>query len=81
MNTQHIKLNVPLSFKQVVDIVRQLSAKEKQQLSKVLQEEQCNDEKEIPEEHQRLVMQRFEKVRSNPDRLLDWDKAKKTLKA
>jgi hypothetical protein len=36
---------------------------------------------DIPQEHQRLVMQRFEKVRSNPERLLDWNEAKKTLKA
>ena len=35
---------------------------------------------DIPEEHQRLVMQRFEKVRSNPERLLYWNEAKKTLK-
>ena len=35
----------------------------------------------IPEEHQLIVMQRFDKVRNSPDRLLDWDEAKKTLKA
>ena len=34
----------------------------------------------IPEEHQQLVMQRFDKVRNNPERLLDWNEAKKTLK-
>jgi hypothetical protein len=36
---------------------------------------------DIPEEHQQLVMQRFEQVRQNPDRLLDWDEAKKTLRS
>jgi hypothetical protein len=35
---------------------------------------------EIPEAHQKLVMDRFEKVRKKPERLLDWDKAKKSLK-
>jgi hypothetical protein len=35
---------------------------------------------EIPAAHQKLVMERFDKVRQNPERLLDWDKAKKTLK-
>jgi len=35
----------------------------------------------IPEEHQQLVMERFDKLRSNPERLLDWNEAKKTLKA
>jgi hypothetical protein len=36
---------------------------------------------EIPEAHQKLVMERFDKVRKNQERLLDWDEAKKTLKA
>ena len=35
---------------------------------------------DIPKAHQNLVMDRFEKSRENPDRLLDWDKAKETLK-
>ena len=76
MNTQHIKLNVPLTFNQVIDIVKQLSPQEKTKLKEVLEENE-----DIPEEHQKLVMERFEKVRQNPDRLLDWDEAKKTLKA
>ncbi|MDD3132368.1 MAG: hypothetical protein PHN94_11140 [Bacteroidales bacterium] len=43
-----------------------------------------NKEKEsmdIPEAHQKLVMERFDRVRKNPERLLDWDETKKTLKA
>lgn len=36
---------------------------------------------DIPQAHQKLVMERFAKVRKNPERLLDWDEAKKTLKA
>jgi hypothetical protein len=35
---------------------------------------------EIPEAHQKLVMDRFDKVRKKPERLLDWDDAKKSLK-
>lgn len=35
---------------------------------------------DIPEEHQNLVMERFEKVRTDPESLLDWDEARKTLK-
>lgn len=34
---------------------------------------------DIPEVQQNLVMERFEKARENPDMLLDWDEAKKTL--
>lgn len=36
---------------------------------------------EVPEAHQKLVMDRFEKVRKGPDRILDWDEGKKALKA
>jgi hypothetical protein len=36
---------------------------------------------DIPEAHQNLVMERFKKTRENPDRLLDWNEAKKTLNA
>lgn len=35
---------------------------------------------DIPEAHQNLVMDRYEETRKNPDRLLDWGEAKKTLK-
>ena len=36
---------------------------------------------DIPEAQQKLVMERFRKVRSNPERLLDWDEAKEALKS
>ena len=34
----------------------------------------------IPEEHQRLVMERFDKARKDPGILIDWDEAIKRLK-
>lgn len=34
---------------------------------------------DIPEAQQKLVMERFGKTRETPERLLDWDEAKKTL--
>lgn len=37
-------------------------------------------DEEIPEEHKKIVMERFNKVRSNPDRLMDWNEAKESLK-
>jgi len=51
----------------------------KNMLDYALKKEQEN--LEVPEAHQKLVMERFDKVRKDPDRLLDWDEAKKTLKA
>ncbi len=35
----------------------------------------------IPEQQQDIVMERFEKIRRNPKRLLDWGDAKNTLHA
>lgn len=34
-----------------------------------------------PEAHQQMVMERYDKVRKNPERLLDLDEALNTLKA
>ena len=35
---------------------------------------------DIPDEHQQLVMDRFAQIRKNPELLIDWDDASKTLK-
>jgi len=43
--------------------------------------EQVEKEYEIPQAHQKLVNERFKKVRKDPERLLDWDQAKEKLKA
>jgi predicted Zn-dependent peptidase len=55
MNTQHVQLKIPLSFKQVVNIVKQLWA------------EQNIDDTEIPEEHKQIVRERIKKYKDNPD--------------
>ncbi|MGV8829667.1 MAG: hypothetical protein ACWA6U_15280 [Breznakibacter sp.] len=36
---------------------------------------------DVPDEHQKLVLERFDQIRQNPERLLDWDEVKKNLKA
>ncbi len=38
-----------------------------------------NEEYAIPEAQQQMVIERFESVRKNPERLVDWDDAKKIL--
>lgn len=80
MNAQHIKLNVPLTFNQVVDIVRQLSPKEKLKLKEVLQESQDIDNCDIPEEHKNTVRERMKASQADPSRLLNWEEAKHKLK-
>jgi hypothetical protein len=80
MNTQHINLNVPLTFDQVVDIVRQLSPKQKLKLKEVLQESQNIDNYVIPEEHRNIVRQRMKASQDDPSRLLNWEEARQKLK-
>lgn len=78
MQTHHnINLNIPLNFTQVVDIVRQLSPKEKTKLKEVLEGEQ---DITIPEEHKAIVRQRMKASEADPSRLLNWDEVKHKIK-
>ena len=77
MNVHAQKAIIIEQFKQVNDI--NLINAIKSLLDYALKKEQEN--LEVPENHQKLVMERFDEVRKNPDRLLDWNEAKKTLKA
>ena len=77
MNIQAEKAMIIEQFRQVNDV--NLIHAIKNMLDYALKKEQ--ERPEVPEVHQELVMERFDKVRKDPDRLLDWDEAKKTLKA
>ncbi len=75
MNIQAQKAIIIEQFKQVDD--ENLISAIKNLLDYAFQKEN----KEIPEAHQQLVNERFEKVRENPERLLDWDEVKDRLNA
>ena len=77
MNIEAEKAIIIEKFKQVNDV--NLIHAIKNMLDYALKKEQ--ESLEVPEAHQKLVKERFDKVRKDPDRLLDWDEAKKTLKA
>lgn len=77
MNVQAQKAIIIEQFKQVDDV--NLIHAIKNILDYALKKEK--ESIDIPEAHQKLVMERFNKVRKSPERLLDWDEAKKTLKA
>jgi len=62
-------------FKQVTDINLINAIQSMLEFAKVKE----NNDFDIPQAHQDLVMERYEKARKNPERLLDWDEAKKTL--
>jgi hypothetical protein len=73
----NLNLRVSLSFQELTALIQQLSPAEKLKLNDVI----WNENIEIPVEHQRLVLQRIEKSKFDPKRMLDWDKASKTLKS
>ena len=76
MNVQAQKAVIIEQFKQVNDV--NLINAIKSMLDYALKKEE--DVFVIPETHKELVMERFDRVRENPERLLDWNEAKKTLK-
>ncbi len=75
------KINISLSFKQVIDIVKQLSPVEKQQLSEVLWTEQNIDEIVIPEKQKQLVRERIKKYEESTDSYLSWNDIDRKMKA
>jgi hypothetical protein len=77
MNLQAQKEIIIEQVKQVKDI--NLINAVKSLLDYALKKEKENVE--IPETHQKLVMERFHKIRKKPDRLLNWNDAKRTLKS
>lgn len=77
MNIQAQKAIIIEQFKQIDD--ENLINAIKNMLEYAIKKEKENFE--VPEADQKLVMERFEEVRNNPERLLDWDEVKKTLKA
>jgi len=70
---EKILLNVPLSFRQVLDIVGQLSFSEKQQLSEVLWTEQSIDDITISETHKQIVRERIKNYENSPGSYLSWN--------
>ena len=75
MNIQTEKAIIIEQFKQVNDI--NLIKAIKNMLDYALKKEQKYST--VPESDQRMVMDRFDKIRETPERLLDWDETKNTL--
>ncbi len=75
MDLQAQKAIIIEQFKQVNDI--NLINAIKNLLDYALKKEQ--GEADIPEAHRKLVTERLEKARKNPELLLDWEEAKETL--
>lgn len=63
------------NIKQLLEAVKQLSAKDRLKINDALWSENI----EIPIEHQKLVLNRITKSKNKPERLLDWDEVSKIL--
>jgi len=70
-----IKLHIDFTVNQLLEAVKQLSPKDKLKINDAI----WSDDMEIPVEHQKLVLERVEKSKANPERLLDWDEVSKKL--
>jgi hypothetical protein len=77
MNIQAQKAIIIEQFKQINDI--NLLNEIKKLLESALKKDQ--ESLDISDNHQKLVLERFDTVRKNPERLLDWEEAKKSLKS
>jgi len=66
-----IKINV----NQLIEVVKLISPKDRLKLHDAI----WDDDMIIPDEHQRIVLDRIAKSKTNPERLLDWDEVSKTL--
>jgi len=69
------KINIQINFQQIIEAVKQLTPKEKLKLNELI----WDDNSAIPIEHQNLVNDRIREARKNPELMLDWDEASKTL--
>lgn len=70
-----IKLNIDLSVSQLLEAVKQLSPKDRLKINDAL----WNEDVQIPIEHQKIVLDRIAKAKTNPERLLDWNKVSNSL--
>ena len=70
-----IKLNTALNVNQLIEAAKQLSPKDRLKLNDAI----WNHDIAIPIEHQKIVLERMAKAKTNPERLLDWDEVSKTL--
>jgi hypothetical protein len=70
-----VKLNIDLNVNQLIEAVKQLSPKDRLKVNDAI----WNEDIVIPVEHQRIVLDRIAKTKTNPKRLLDWDEVSRSL--
>ncbi len=68
-------INIKFNIDQLVEVVKQLSPKEKVKINEAI----WNDNYSIPQSHQKLVLSRVAEAKKKPELMLKWADAKKML--
>jgi hypothetical protein len=71
-----VPLSINVSFNQIIDLVKKLSAKEKQLLNDVIWDQNMP----IPVQHQALVLDRVAESKKTSESMLDWELIENKLK-
>jgi hypothetical protein len=81
MSTQSIQLDsAPLNFKQLTDIVKRLSTREKLKLESIIWNETGEIDIEISPVHKKIVSERLQKMNENPSECRNWEEIERNLK-
>lgn len=80
MNAPSIQLNVPLSFNQLLDLVKQLSTQDKLRLESLIWHETDEDDIEILPVQKKLVSERLQKMNQNSLNCKSWEDIESNLK-
>lgn len=68
-------LNIPLSFNQIIDLIKQLPKTQQKKIVSLIQQQ---EDFEVPEWHKKIVLDRIKN--SKPEDYIDWKDFKKELK-
>ena len=68
-------INIPLSFNQIIDLIKQLPKTQQKKIVSLIQEQ---GEGEVPEWHKKIVLDRIKN--SKPEDYIEWKDFKKELK-
>ena len=79
MSTQSIQLNVPLNFNQLLNLVKQLSPKEKLKLESLIWNETETIDIEIPDVQKQIVSERLQKMNKDSAACKSWEEIERNL--
>ena len=80
MNAPSIQLNAPLSFNQLLDLVKQLSIQDKLRLESMIWYETDENDIEILPVQKQLVSERLYQMNQNSQNVKSWEDIERNLK-